>query len=132
MTRNTNARIAGFTFLFYIAAGVLSMVLFGRATSGIGIAEKLSSIAQHTTAMGVVFVLGLLQAFSALTLGVTLYAITREQDSDLAMAGLIFRVGEASLSDRLEPLHPIQCGRAGGISTCLVFRNVHSPSAYIP
>ena len=94
MTRNTNARIAGFTFLFYIAAGVLSMVLFGRAASGIGITEKLSSIAQHTTAMGVVFVLGLLQAFSAMTLGVTLYAITREQDRDLAMAGLIFRVSE--------------------------------------
>jgi hypothetical protein len=94
MTRNTNARIAGFTFLFYIAAGVLSMVLFGRAASGIGIAQKLSSIAQHPTAMGIVFVLGLLQAFSAITLGVTLYAITREQDSDLAMAGLIFRVGE--------------------------------------
>ena len=94
MTRNTNARIAGFTLLFYIAAGVLSMVLFGRAASGIGIAEKLSSIAQHTTAMGIVFVLGLLQSFSAITLAVTFYAITREQDHDLAMAGLIFRVAE--------------------------------------
>jgi hypothetical protein len=94
MTRNTNARIAGFTFLFYIAAGVLSMVLFGRAATGIGITEKLSSMAQHATAMGLVFVLGLLQAFSAITLGVTLYAITREQDRDLATAGLVFRVGE--------------------------------------
>ena len=94
MTRNTNARIAGFTFLFYIAAGVLSMIIFGRAARGTGIAEKLASIAQHTTAMGVVFLLLLLQAFSAITLGVTLYAITREQDRDLAMAGLIFRVGE--------------------------------------
>jgi hypothetical protein len=94
MTRNTNARIAGFTFLFYIAAGVLSMIIFGRAARGTGITEKLASIAQHTTAMGVVFLLLLLQAFSAITLGVTLYAITREQDQDLAMAGLIFRVGE--------------------------------------
>jgi hypothetical protein len=94
MTRNTNARIAGFTFLFYIGAGVLSMIIFGRAARGTGITEKLASIAQHTTAMGVVFLLLLLQAFSAITLGVTLYAITREQDRDLAMAGLIFRVGE--------------------------------------
>jgi hypothetical protein len=94
MTRNTNARIAGFTFLFYIGAGVLSMIIFGRAARGAGITEKLASMAQHTTAMGVVFLLLLLQAFSAIALGVTLYAITREQDRDLAMAGLIFRVGE--------------------------------------
>ena len=94
MTRNTNGRIAGFTFLFYIAAGVLSMVTFGRASRGDGIAERLASIAQHVTDMRIVFVLALLQAFSAITLAVTLYAITREQDPDLAMAGLIFRVGE--------------------------------------
>ena len=38
MTLKTNARLAGFTFLFYIAAGITSMVLFDRATSGEGIA----------------------------------------------------------------------------------------------
>jgi hypothetical protein len=68
--------------------------VFGRASSGHGITEKLGTIAQHTTAMGVVFLLGLLQAFSAITLAVTLHAITRDEDPDLAMAGLIFRVGE--------------------------------------
>ena len=31
MTRTTNARIAGFTFIFYIAAGITSLVLSGRA-----------------------------------------------------------------------------------------------------
>src|SRR5437762_3158028 len=40
MTRTTNARIAGFTFLFYIAAGVVSMILFGRATGGEGTAAN--------------------------------------------------------------------------------------------
>ncbi len=94
MTRATNARVAGFTFLLYIAAGILSMVVFGRAAPGSGIAEKLASIAQHATAVGFVFVLGLIQSFCALLLGVTLYAITREQDADLAMLGLVFRVGE--------------------------------------
>ena len=34
MTHTTNARIAGFTFLFYIAGGIASMVLFGQATGG--------------------------------------------------------------------------------------------------
>jgi hypothetical protein len=94
MTRSANARIAGFTFLFYIGVGVLSIVVFGRAASGSGVSEKLATIAQHTGLMGVVFLLSLLQAFSAIGLGVTLYAITREEDRDLAMAGLVFRVGE--------------------------------------
>ena len=57
MTRTTNARIAGFTFLFYIAAGLSSMILFGRATSGDGIAAKLAGIAQHATDVRVVVLL---------------------------------------------------------------------------
>jgi hypothetical protein len=94
MTRTANARIAGFTFLFYIAVGITSLVLSNRAISGEGIASKLASIAQHATDMRVIVVLTLLTSFSALVLGVTLYAITREQDPDLAMLALICRVVE--------------------------------------
>lgn len=94
MTRTTNARIAGFTFLFYIAAGIGSLVLFGRATSGEGIAAKLGGIAQHTSDIRITVVLDLLQCFSALVLAVTLYASTREEDPDLAMLALTCRVGE--------------------------------------
>ena len=47
MTRTTNARFAGFTFLFYIAAGVASMILFGRAASADGIAAMPASFAAH-------------------------------------------------------------------------------------
>ena len=36
MTLRTNARLAGFTFLFYIANGVASMVKFHLATGGAG------------------------------------------------------------------------------------------------
>ncbi|OLC52351.1 MAG: hypothetical protein AUH43_00280 [Acidobacteria bacterium 13_1_40CM_65_14] len=75
MTRTTNARIAGVTFLIYIAAGIASLVLSGRA---------------HATD-----ILSLITSFAALVLGVTLYAITREQDPDLAMLGLTCRVIEA-------------------------------------
>ena len=39
MTRTTNARIAGVTFLVYIAAGITSMVLYARATEGEGVAD---------------------------------------------------------------------------------------------
>jgi hypothetical protein len=98
MTRKTNARLAGFTFLFYIAVAFPSMVLFGRATSGEGIAAKFASIAQHATDMRVAVVLTLLGCFSALVLAVTLYALTREVDNDLAMLALTCRVAEGVIS----------------------------------
>ena len=44
MTRTANARIAGFTFLAYIAAGITSLVLFRRATGVDGIAAKLAGL----------------------------------------------------------------------------------------
>jgi len=98
MTRTTNARIAGFAFLFYIAVAFPSMVLLDRATSGEGIAAKLASIAQHATDVRVAVVLVLLGCFAALVLAVTLYAITREQDPDIAMLALTCRVGEGVIS----------------------------------
>jgi len=75
MTYRTNARIAGFTFLFYIVAGISSMALSGR---------------HHATDL-----LSLLTSLCALTLGVTLYALTREVDADLALLALTCRVVEA-------------------------------------
>jgi len=75
MTRTTNARVAGFTFLFYIASGIASLALAARP---------------HATD-----VLSVFTSLSALVLGVTLYAITREQDCDLALLALVCRVIEA-------------------------------------
>jgi hypothetical protein len=98
MTRTTNARIAGFAFLLYIAAGVAGMVLFGRATSGDGIAAKLASVAQHATDVRIAVVLSLLTCFLAFVLAATLYRITRDEDSDLALLALTCRVGEGVLS----------------------------------
>lgn len=97
MTRRTNARVAGFTFLFYIAVALTGMVLSSRATSGEGTAAKLASIAQHASDMRVAFVLDLLSCFCALVLAVTLYSITRDQDPDLAMLGLTCRVAEGMI-----------------------------------
>ena len=77
MTLKTNSRIAGFTFIFYIAAGISSLVLSSRALGGEDIAAKLANIAQHTTELRLVVLLSLLTCFSAIVLGVTLYALTR-------------------------------------------------------
>jgi hypothetical protein len=95
MTRKANARLAGFTFLFYIATAITSMVLSGQTTSGAeGTAAKLASIAQHASLVQVDIVLTLLQAGCALMLAVTLYALTRDQDRDLAVMALCCRVSE--------------------------------------
>jgi hypothetical protein len=85
VTRSTNARLAGFTFLFYIAAGVALMAL-GGAPGAEGTAAQLARTE-----------LSLLTSFSALVLGVTLYGITRDQDPDIAMLALTCRVGEGLL-----------------------------------
>jgi hypothetical protein len=69
------ARVAGFTFLFYIVAGLTGMALPDRP--GIG------------------DVIYTLTAFSALVLGVTLYALTRAQGPALALLAMLCRVAEA-------------------------------------
>ena len=97
MTRTTNARIAGFTYLFYIAVAFPSSVLLQRATSAEGTAAKLARIAEHASDVRLAIVLSLLGSFSALVLAVTLYGITRDEDHELAMLGLTCRVAEGIL-----------------------------------
>ena len=76
MTITTNARIAGIAYLAYIAVGIGSMALRGNP--------------------GVTAVAGVAMSFCAVLLGVTLYAITREQDRDPAILAMICRVLEAA------------------------------------
>ena len=73
------ARVAGFTFLFYIAAGITSMALPNESQ--------------------VVELLNLLLNFSAIVLGVTLFMITWEQGPGLALLALTCRVLEAVHSE---------------------------------
>ena len=74
MVRTTNARLAGVTLLVYLVVGIASMMA-GRAE--------------------VTSVLAVVTSFCALVLGVTLWAITREVDRELAMLALACRVIEA-------------------------------------
>jgi hypothetical protein len=69
------ARVAGFTFLFYIVTGMTSLALGSQSQAA--------------------DLLGLLLAFSALVLGVTLYMLTREHGPALALLALACRVMEA-------------------------------------
>jgi hypothetical protein len=79
MTRGMNARIAGFTLLFYIGAGVTELVLRGAGHSADGIAVRLARMGQQA---------------SALVLAVTLYRITRDEGPVLAIVAMICRMLE--------------------------------------
>lgn len=94
MTRTANAKIAGFTFLFYIAAGLTSVYLHSKAMSAEGTAAILASVAAHATDMRVSIVLELLECFCALVLAVTMYGITRSEDNELAVFAMVCRVAE--------------------------------------
>ena len=94
MTRRMNARVAGVAYLLYIAVAFPAMVISSRATAGSDIAARLATMAQHAFDVRLAAVLSLIGCFCALVLAVTLYAITRVQDRDLAMIGLTCRVAE--------------------------------------
>lgn len=94
MNRRNYARLAGFTFLFYIANGIADMIVSGRVRSGPTTAAKLANIAQHVQLARLGTFLTFLTAVDALVLGLALYAITRDTEPDLALLALLFRVGE--------------------------------------
>jgi hypothetical protein len=97
MTRGTNARLAGFAFLFYIAIGITQMVL-SRPTRAEGTTARLAVMAQNASRVRVSMVLSLFTCVTAMALGVALYGITRDEDRDLAVLALSFRVGEGLLA----------------------------------
>ena len=97
MTRTTAARIAGGTFLVYIAVAFPSSMLLSRATGGRGTAEKLAQVAAHAGDVRLAILLGLLSCFAAIILAVTIHAFTRQEDEALATFALVSRVGEGVL-----------------------------------
>lgn len=74
MTSRTNARAAGVAFLVYIGAGVSGMA----GAHGPVLRTELSFV----------------EVLCALTLAVTLYALTREVDEDIARLAMTCRVAE--------------------------------------
>jgi hypothetical protein len=90
MTRATNARLAGATYLLYIAAAFPGMVLFDRA--------RVAGIAGHATDVRISILLSVLGCFAAPVLAVALYAVTRDEDEDLALLAMVCRVGEGVIA----------------------------------
>jgi hypothetical protein len=97
MTNITNSRIAGFMFLFYIATGVTVMMVSARTGAGDTVAAQLANIAQHATAVRLTALLVFLTFIAALALGVSLHALTKDQDRDLALFALGCRATEGAI-----------------------------------
>ena len=97
MTQRSNARLAGSSFLLYVALGIPAMILMNRASAGGGLAATLASLAEHVTDVKIAALLVLFGGFCAIALGVSLYALTRDQDRDLAVLAMVFRVAEGIL-----------------------------------
>src|SRR5262245_16190977 len=76
MTARTNARVAGVAYLLYLVSGIGAM-----------------AAASYTPVRDVLSTLG---PFCAVTLGVTLYALTRDVDEHLALLGMALRLLEAT------------------------------------
>jgi hypothetical protein len=98
MTRTTNARIAGFTYLFYTVIALSSDVLMHHATGVAGDSAKLARFGEFATDVRLAILFRLLECFSALVLAVMLYGITRDQDHELAVLAMICRVAEGVLN----------------------------------
>lgn len=116
MTLRTSARLAGILFLLYIGIGITIMVLFGRATGGAeGTAATLASLARHATTVRLTVLLSLVTFLCAVGLGVTLYALTRDQDRDLAALALCCRAAEGVLAavGAVETLRLLSLATAG-------------------
>jgi len=105
MTRTTNARIAGFTYLFYTAIAICGDLLMHHATRGDGDSAKLARIGEYATDVRIAILIRLLECFSALVLAVALYGITRDQDHELAVLALVCRVAEGVLGSLSIPAY---------------------------
>jgi len=94
VTPRTNARIAGFTFLLYIALGLTGLALDRRSAGAEGSGTLLASLAAHEAEARASALLSVAMGFCALALAVTLHALTREEDAELARLAMLCRVGE--------------------------------------
>ena len=98
MTLRANARLAGITLLVYFVTGLGSMMLFKQVSAGPDTAAQLASIAQHVTLVRVTALLLLLKLLCDLVLAVTLYALTRDEDRDLARLAMGCRLTEGVIA----------------------------------
>ena len=133
MTRTTNARVAGFMFLFYIATAFPDMLVSQRAMTGGDVAEKLRSIGQHVPLMRISIVLTMISFVDAVVLAVALYGLTRDEDNELAVLALACRLTEGMISAiaTLVPVGLLWLATQAGSATALDASAVNALAAFL-
>jgi hypothetical protein len=97
MTRAVVARLAGATFLLYIAVKVAGAVLFEGSIGSGAATSRLAAVAAHAGDLRIATVLALGNCVCALVLAVLLYVYTRRGHAELSTFVLVCRTGEAVL-----------------------------------
>lgn len=118
MTSRTNARIAGAALLLYIVTGITNMVISGRI-GGAGTPGRLAALVSHPRLFSLEILHTLIEAACAVAIGVTMYALTRDEDHELAMTAMTSRVieGAIGLVALLKALALFWLATAGGDAT---------------
>ena len=97
MTKRTEAKVAGYTYLSYIVFAMLSTVLFSKTTVGADTSQMLATLRNTIWIARCTVLLDLLQIVCAIVLAVTLYRLSKVVDATLAMIAMAFRFGEGLL-----------------------------------
>jgi hypothetical protein len=98
VTKRTEARVAGYTYLSYIVFAMLSTVLSSKTTVGADTSQMLATLRNTIWIARGTVLLDLLQIVCAVVLAVTLYRLSKVVDATLAMIAMGFRFGEGLLS----------------------------------
>jgi hypothetical protein len=90
----TNARIAGISYLLYIAVAYPGIVLSRNVTKGDNVAAQLATLSLRASDVRLIVISSFLSAMCAFALAVSLYRITRDANEEIAAAGMICRATE--------------------------------------
>ena len=85
MTRRMNAKVAGVTYLLYIVLGISSLILGGATSVDAIDAMRLTLIGQNVLQTRIELLLSLTVGFVAITLAVSLYGLTRDEDNERSL-----------------------------------------------
>ena len=92
------ARVAGFMFLFVIAAYLAAMFVVGRFQVSGNFAETARRIAASEALYRVGLSLNLVASICTVLLAMGLYVVLKPIDANLALLALLFRLVEAAIS----------------------------------
>lgn len=81
-------------FLLCILMGIAAIILMSPIANAVGTGAKLAAVSEYAPRVRLAVVLSQLIVADALMLAVALYALTRDQDRDLALLALCFRLAE--------------------------------------